>query len=79
MFNNYKKLKKIQMIIKEWITFVDDEIKESDSYLEDLPEDIENVKELSSIIGNNKDMSRAYDLGRKEALEQIKNLLKNQK
>ncbi len=67
------------MIIKEWITFVDDEIKESDSYLEDLPEDIENVKELSSIIGNNKDMSRAYDLGRKEALEQIKNLLKNQK
>jgi len=34
---------------------------------------------LEDIIGNNKDMSRAYDLGRKEALEQIKNLLKNQK
>ena len=64
------------MIIKEWITFVDKEIKESDSYLKDLPEDIENVKELSSIIGNNKDMSRAYDLGRREALSEIKNLLK---
>ncbi len=79
MFNNYKKIKELQMKIKEWITFLDDEIKESDTHLEDLPSDIDCIKELEKMIGNNKDLSRSYDLGRRDALEQIKKLLKNKK
>lgn len=47
------------------------EIKSCDEYLKDLPEDIENLDELNEVIGNNKDMSRAYDLGRKEAFEEV--------
>ena len=44
-------------------------------YLNDLPNDIEDTKELSNIIGNNKDMSRAYDLGRMEAFEEFEKML----
>jgi hypothetical protein len=53
------------------------EIKSCDEYLKDLPEDIENIDELNEVIGNNKDMSRAYDLGRKEAFEEVMRQIKS--
>jgi hypothetical protein len=52
------------------------EIIVCDDYLKDLPTDINSIEELEDIMGNNKDLSRAYDLGRKEALQEIKKLLK---
>jgi hypothetical protein len=58
--------------LKNLIALNDEEIQECDILLKDLPEDIEGIVELELMIGNNKDLSRAYDLGRKEALEQIK-------
>ena len=67
------------MKIKEWITFLDDEIKESDAHLKDLPSDIECINELENMLSNNKDLARSYDLGRRDTLEQIKKLLKNKK
>ena len=54
----------------------EDEITICDDYLKDLPTDIESIEELEDMLGNNKDLSRAYDLGRKETLKEIKNLLK---
>ena len=53
------------------------EIDECDKYLKDLPEDIENLDELNEIISNNKDLSRAYDLGRKEAFEEAVRKIKS--
>ena len=46
-----------------------------DEYLKDLPEDISSIEELEDIIGNNKDMSRSYDLGRRDALREIQQML----
>ena len=60
--------------IKKAIEDAEKEIKDCNEYLKDLPDDIEDVNELENIIGNNKDMSRAYDLGRRQSLEEIKNL-----
>ena len=57
------------------IQFHNEEIKDCNEHLEDLPQDIKDIKELETLIGNNKDLSRAYDLGRKETLEQIKERL----
>lgn len=53
------------------------EIEECDEFLKDLPEDIENLDELNEVISNNKDLSRAYDLGRKEAFEEAVRKLKS--
>ena len=52
-----------------------EEVLNCKEYLNDLPNDIEDTKELSNIIGNNKDMSRAYDLGRMEAFEELEKML----
>ena len=51
-------------------------IEECEQYLKALPNDIKNIKELENIIGNDEHMSRAYDLGRLEALKEILNNLK---
>lgn len=53
------------------------EIEECDEFLKDLPEDIKNLDELNEVISNNKDLSRAYDLGRKEAFEEAVRKLKS--
>ena len=55
----------------------DIEIEDCESFLKDLPDDIKNIKELENIIMNNKDMARAYDLGRKEAFESAKRMTDN--
>jgi hypothetical protein len=65
--------------LKNLIELNDEEIQECDMHLKDLPEDIEGIIELEVMIGNNKDLSRAYDLGRKEALEMIKEHLEHLK
>ena len=62
--------------IKKAIEDAEQEIKDCNEYLKDLPEDIKNEDELEEIIGINKDMSRAYDLGRRQSLEEIKMLWK---
>ena len=64
---------KIKKIEKDCIN----EIEECDKFLKDLPEDIENLDELNEVISNNKDLSRAYDLGRKEAFEEAVRKLKS--
>ena len=63
--------------IKNLVKNTDFDISQCDEYLKDLPEDIEDVSELEDMIGNNKDLSRAYDLGRRDTLRAIKNELEN--
>ena len=62
--------------LKDHQHLVEGEIDELDNYLRDLPSDIQDLKELNEVISNNKDMSRAYDLGRREAFEEFKSMLK---
>ena len=71
MFDFYKQLKSMKEYIKSIKNDCQYEIKDCDQFLKDLPEDISSVDELSKIIDNNKDMLRAYDLGRKIAYEEI--------
>tara|TARA_R110000765_G_scaffold192984_1_gene298478 strand:- start:1076 stop:1291 length:216 start_codon:yes stop_codon:yes gene_type:complete len=54
-----------------------EELENCNEILRDLPEDIKDIKELETLIGNNKDLSRAYDLGKKDTLEMITEQLKN--
>ena len=61
--------------IKEHQGLVANEIDELDNHLKDLPSDIQDLQELNEVISNNKDMSRAYDLGRMEAFEEFKSML----
>ena len=77
MFNLIKKLQKMNDKLKRFEKDCINEIDECDKYLKDLPEDIENLDELNEIISNNKDLSRAYDLGRKEAFEEAVRKLKS--
>ena len=65
--------------IKQAIETANKEIIDCNNYLKDLPEDIETVDELDEIIGNNKDMSRAYDLGRRDTLKEIHQMLQELK
>ena len=65
--------------IKQAIETANKEINVCNNYLKDLPEDIETIDELDEIIGNNKDMSRAYDLGRRDTLKEIHELLQELK
>jgi hypothetical protein len=71
MFDSYKRLNHLKDYIKKTQIDCVNEIHVCDEFLKDLPEDISNVDELSNMIDNNKDMSRAYDLGRKIAYEEI--------
>ena len=71
MFDFYKQLKKMKDHIQKIRQDCAIEIKDCDEFLKDLPEDVSNVDELSNMIDNNKDMSRAYDLGKKRAYEEI--------
>ena len=71
MFDYYKQLKKMKDNISSLKNNCQSEINDCDDYLKDLPEDISSVNELSKIIDNNKDLLRAYDLGRKIAYEEI--------
>ena len=64
---------KIKKIEKDCIN----EIEECDEFLKDLPEDIDGIEEFNEVILNNKDLSRAYDLGRKEAFEEAVRKLKS--
>ncbi len=77
MFNLIKKLQKMNDKLKRFEKDCINEIDECDKYLKDLPEDIENLDELNEIISNNKDLSRAYDLGRKEAFEEAVRKIKS--
>jgi len=77
MFNLLGKLKEMKEKIKDIRRKFDTEIEECDTFLNDLPDDIKDIKELENIIGNNKDMARAYDLGRKEAFESAKRMTDN--
>jgi len=67
----------IKDIIKQHQELVDAEMDDTSLHLEDLPNDIKDVHELNEIIGNNKDMSRAYDLGRLHAFEEFSKMLKH--
>jgi len=77
MFNLIKKLQKMKDKLKKIEKDCINEIEECDEFLKDLPEDIENLDELNEVISNNKDLSRAYDLGRKEAFEEAVRKLKS--
>ena len=77
MFNLIKKLQKMKDKLKKIENDCINEIEECDEFLKDLPEDIENLDELNEVISNNKDLSRAYDLGRKEAFEEADRKLKS--
>lgn len=79
MFDFYKQLKRMTDHIEKTKANCMNEIRMCDDYLKDLPEDISSVDELSKIIDNNKDLLRAYDLGRKIAYEEILNDLSNKK
>jgi hypothetical protein len=61
--------------IEDHQKMVSDELDSLDNFLEDLPSDIKDIKELNDVIGNNKDMNRAYDLGRQEAFLEFKSML----
>jgi len=63
--------------LKNLIKLNGEEIKASNEFLKDLPIDILDIQELEVMIGNNKDLSRAYDLGRMEALQEISEHLEN--
>ena len=75
MFNSYKRLMTMIKSIKDIKHQCKEEVLNCKEYLKDLPNDIEDTKELSNVIGNNKDMSRAYDLGRMEAFEELEKML----
>ena len=75
MFNSYKRLMTMIRNIKDVQHHCIEEIAWCREDLEDLPNDIKDTKELSNIIGNNKDMSRAYDLGRMETLKELEKML----
>ena len=77
MFNLYKRLKNMKTQLKNLIKLNGEEIKASNEFLKDLPIDILDIQELEVMIGNNKDLSRAYDLGRMEALQEISEHLEN--
>ena len=51
------------------------EVNLCDKFLEDLPNDIDSLSEFENMIDNNKDLSRAYDLGRKKTLEEFQQLI----
>jgi len=78
MFDRFKSLKRMKEQISTLYKHCESEINVCDDYLKDLPTDINSIEELEDIMGNNKDLSRAYDLGRKEALQEIKKLLKSE-
>ena len=61
--------------IEDHQKIVTGELDHLEMYLNDLPNDIKDVKELNEVIGNNKDMSRAYDLGRQEAFIEFESML----
>ena len=71
MFNLYKRLGDMKLQVKNLIKLNNEEISTCNEYLKDLPEDISDINELEVMIGNNKDLSRAYDLGKTEALQMI--------
>ena len=75
MFNISNRIRMIKENIKDHQHLIEGELDELDGYLQDLPSDIKDLKELNEVIGNNKDMSRAYDLGRREAFEEFKSML----
>jgi len=77
MFDNLKKLNRLKERLKEFENDCIDEINACEEFLKDLPEDIEDIKEFDEVILNNKDLSRAYDLGRKEAFEEAVRKLKS--
>ena len=77
MFNLIKKLNKLKERLREFEDTCIDEITECNEFLKDLPEDIETIDEFNEVISNNKDLSRAYDLGRKEAFEEVVRKLKS--
>lgn len=76
MFDSYKQLKSMKEHIKTIKNDCHSEINDCDDYLKDLPEDISSVDELSKIIDNNKDLLRAFDLGKKIAYQEILDALK---
>ena len=63
--------------LKNLIKLNNEEMKECKTYLKDLPEDISDLQELNIMIGNNKDLARAYDLGKLDAHEMIKDHLED--
>ena len=75
MFNSLKKLNQMKEKIKKIREDIASEGILCDEFLSDLPEDISSIEELEDIIGNNKDMSRSYDLGRRDALREIQQML----
>ena len=77
MFDNLKKLNRLKERLKEFENDCIDEINACEEFLKDLPEDIEDIKEFDEVILNNKDLSRAYDLGRMEAFKEIVKKIKS--
>ena len=75
MFNNYKELKDLIGKVFKLYTYCQDETDICDKYLEDLPNDVDSISEFENMIDNNKDLSRAYDLGRKKTLEELQHLI----
>ena len=75
MFKLSKRISMIKHNIEDHQKLVSDELDSLDTFLEDLSNDIKDVKELNEVIGNNKDMSRAYDLGRQEAFIEFESML----
>ena len=75
MFNNYKRLMEMKSSIKEIKKHLEVEETECNNYLKDLPHDIKDLKEFEQVMNNNMDMSRAYDLGRRDALKEIQKML----
>ncbi len=75
MFKLSRRIGMIKHNIEDHQKIVTDELENLDTFLDDLPNDIKDVKELNEVIGNNKDMSRAYDLGRQEAFLEFKSML----
>ena len=75
MFKLSRRIRMIKHNIEDHQKIVTDELDHLDTFLNDLPNDIKDVKELNEVIGNNKDMSRAYDLGRQEAFIEFESML----
>ncbi len=75
MFNHYKELKVLIGKIFKLYSYCRDEETLCDKFLEDLPDDIDSISEFENMIDNNKDLSRAYDLGRKKTLEELQHLI----
>ena len=75
MFNNYKELKDLIGKVFKLYTHCRNEVGVCNKYLEDLPNDVDSISEFENMIDNNKDLSRAYDLGRKKTLEELQRLI----